>query len=139
MYEKRIKIFIVASLLLLLLCLLRLIQMQLLPGSKLQESIAELKRQRTRSRQLKTLRGKILDRKGRVLATQEAQFQLHVSYQLCRFLDERVRREILLRAATSREPDLAKAKAEKQIAAIAADDGLSAVVQDYVEIKEVTL
>ena len=31
------------------------------------------------------------------------------------------------------------AKAEKQIAAIAADEGLSAVVQEYVEIKEVTL
>jgi len=64
MYEKRIKIFVILSALLLLLCLLRLAQMQLLPDSSLQIDIAELKK--GISEQLKTVRGEILDRNGSV-------------------------------------------------------------------------
>ncbi|GAF79499.1 unnamed protein product, partial [marine sediment metagenome] len=44
MYDKRIKIFVILSTVLLLVCLLRLTQMQLLPTSTLQSDIEELKR-----------------------------------------------------------------------------------------------
>ena len=88
MYDKRIKIFIVASAVVLLVCVLRLVQMQLLPNSSVHDEIAELKRQRGLSRQLKTVRGRILDRKGKVLAGDQPQFQLCINYRLSRFLDE---------------------------------------------------
>jgi len=88
MYDKRIKIFIVASVVLLLVCVLRLVQMQLLPNSSVHDEIAELKRQRGLSRQLKTVRGRILDRKGKVLAGDQPQFQLCINYRLSRFLGE---------------------------------------------------
>ena len=65
MYDKRIKIFVIISALLLLVCLLRLIQMQLLPTSSVQSDIEELKRQRGQSQELKTVRGEILDRTGK--------------------------------------------------------------------------
>ncbi len=97
MYEKRIKIFIILSATLLLLCLLRLIQMQLLPDSSVQIDIAELKK--GISRQLKTVRGKILDRNGRVIAADVPQFQLCINYELSCFLDERVRSAMLLKEA----------------------------------------
>jgi len=115
MYDKRVKIFIAVSILLLLVCLLRLTEMQLLPDSSLQDAIAELRQ--GQSRQLKTIRGKILDRKGRVLAVDEPRFQLSIEYKLCCFLDERVRRAILLRAARRENSDNALVKANKQLQA----------------------
>jgi len=63
------------------------------------EGIEELKLQQAVSRQLRTIRGKILDRKGRVLATNEPQFQLHINYKLCCLFDERVRNAKLLTVA----------------------------------------
>ncbi len=115
MYDKRIKIFVILSTALLLLCLLRLIQMQLLPDSSLQDEIEELKRQRGRSRRLKTIRGGILDRKGRVLALDEPQFHLHINYRLSSFFDERVQQAKLLRAAQRNNPDEARNKVTKEI------------------------
>jgi len=115
MYDKRIKIFVILSALLLLLCLLRLIQMQLLPDSSLQDEIEELKRQRGLSRQLKTIRGRILDRKHRVLAVDEPQFNLHINYRLISFADERVIRNKLLRAAKKNDPVKAEAKVQQEI------------------------
>jgi penicillin-binding protein 2 len=88
MYDKRIKIFVVISVFLLLVCLLRLAQMQLFPDSSLQIDIAELKK--GISRQLKTVRGKILDRNGRAIATDEPKFWLHINYELTSIMDERV-------------------------------------------------
>ena len=117
MYDKRIKIFVILSAALLLLCLLRLTQMQLLPDSSLQDEIEELKRQRGLSRRLKTIRGKILDRKGKVLAADEPQFHLHINYRLISFADERVIRGKLLRAAKKNDPVKAKAKVREEIQA----------------------
>ncbi|MHC4396657.1 MAG: penicillin-binding transpeptidase domain-containing protein [Planctomycetota bacterium] len=99
MYDKRIKIFVIFSGALLLICLLRLVQMQLVDDSKYREKITELKRQQSNSRQLKTIRGRILDRKGEILACDEPQFHLHINYRLSRFMDSRVRRTKILRAA----------------------------------------
>jgi len=90
MYDKRVKIFIAISLAMLLTCVLRLAQMQLLADSRLQDEITELKRQRGQSRQLKTVRGRILDRNGNVLAADAPRFQICISYPLSSFLDDRV-------------------------------------------------
>ena len=81
MYDKRIKIFIGISSLLLFVCLLRLVQMQLLPGSTVQDDIAKLRAQGQESRQLKTIRGKILDRNGQVLVTSRLSFDAAITYQ----------------------------------------------------------
>jgi penicillin-binding protein 2 len=91
MYDKRIKIFVILIVALLLVCVLRLAQMQLLSGSFYSEEIAKLKLQKSRSLQLKTIRGKILDRRGRILASDEPRFRLCISYSLGSLLDERVR------------------------------------------------
>ncbi|MBN2269832.1 MAG: hypothetical protein JXN61_04415, partial [Sedimentisphaerales bacterium] len=97
MYDKRVKIFVAASGAMLLVCVLRLAQMQLLPGSSVQDEIARLKSQGSSSQQLKTLRGKILDRKGRILADDDARFELCISYSLCSILDANVPKAALAR------------------------------------------
>ncbi|MHC4604588.1 MAG: penicillin-binding transpeptidase domain-containing protein [Planctomycetota bacterium] len=117
MYDKRIKICVILSAALLLLCLLRLTQMQLLSDSSLQDEIEELKRQRGLSRQLKTIRGRILDRKDRVLAVDEPQFNLHINYRLISFADKRVIRSILSKAAQKNDDIKAKNKVQKEIQA----------------------
>ncbi len=99
MYEKRIKIFIIISTFFILVCVLRLAQMQLLSASSVQHEIAELKNQRAQSRQLKTIRGKILDRNGNVLAIDRPQFFLCINYDLSCYFDERVWQAKLMRAA----------------------------------------
>ncbi len=99
--------------LLLLVCVLRLIQMQLLPDSSLQDAIEELKQ--GKPRQLKTVRGQILDRKGRILATDELRFQLSIEYKLCCFLDERLARARLLRAASLDNADAVLPKVQDEL------------------------
>ena len=115
MYDKRIKIFVTLIAILLFVCLLRLIQMQLLPDSSLQDNIAKLKRQRGLSRQLKTVRGKILDRKNKILAVDKPQFYLHINYRLSAFGDGRVRRAKVLRAAEKQNADLELANVQEEI------------------------
>ncbi|MHC4530535.1 MAG: peptidoglycan D,D-transpeptidase FtsI family protein [Planctomycetota bacterium] len=115
MYDKRIKIFVCLTGALVLLCVFRLIYMQLVPDSLLQESITELKVQAGHSRQLRTIRGRILDREGRVLASDEPRFQVLINYELSRFMDDRVRRARLLRAAKRAEPDKALANAKDKL------------------------
>jgi penicillin-binding protein 2 len=115
MYNKRVKIFVIFSSLLLAVYMLRLAQMQLLTASSVQHEIAELKRQRGQTRQLKTIRGKILDRHGRELAIDEARFWIHINYKLSSFLDERVRKAMLAEAAAGRDADVAVAKVDEKI------------------------
>jgi len=115
MYNKRVKIFVIFSLLLLAVCLLRLAQMQLLTASSVQNEIAELKRQRGQSKQLQTIRGRILDRNGKVLAMDEPRFWVHINYDLSSFLDERVRKAMLAGAAARRDSDVAIAKVDEEI------------------------
>ena len=92
MYNRRVTFFILFSALLLIVCLVRLGQMQLLSASSVQQEIEALKDRMGRSRQLSTVRGSILDRKGHVLATDEARFWVHINYTLSSFLDDRIRR-----------------------------------------------
>jgi len=115
MYNKRVKIFVIFCLLLLAVCLLRLAQMQLLTASSVQHEIAELKQKRGQSRQLQTIRGRILDRHGKVLAMDEARFWIHINYDLSSFLDERVRKAMLAGAAARRDADVAVPKVDEEI------------------------
>jgi penicillin-binding protein 2 len=93
MYDRRVRIFIAVNLVLVLVCLLRLLQMQWLRDSSIQADIDRLKQQQLRSTQLKTIRGSILDRKGRVLAEDTPQFQITLSYKLSCYADKRVQAE----------------------------------------------
>jgi penicillin-binding protein 2 len=120
MYAKRIKILVAISALLSGVCLLRLMQMQLLSDSFYRNRIAKLKIQKGQTLPLKTVRGRILDRKGKVLATDEPQFELHINYSLTRFMDDRVREAVLIRAAGKDNTGAAEAKARKEL-----DEGLA--------------
>jgi penicillin-binding protein 2 len=115
MYNRRVKIFVIFSLLLMAICILRLAQMQLLSASSVQHEIAELKLQRGQSKQLQTIRGRILDRNGKELAVDEARFWVHINYNLSSFLDERVRKIMLAEADARRDSDVARAKVDKEI------------------------
>ena len=115
MYSKRIKNFIILSAFFLLVCLLRLIQMQLLPDSSLQDEITKLKLRRGRYTQLKTVRGRILDRKNRVLASEQLRFQLHINYELSSFADKRVIENKRLKAAGKYPPEIITVETEKEL------------------------
>lgn len=117
MYNKRIKIFVLISTIFVIPPLLRLVQIQILEHSFYMDGLDELKLQQGVSRQLQTIRGQILDRKGRVLATNEPQFQLHINYKLTCLFDERVRRAKLLTVAkrsmlAKEKPSLYKVRKE---------------------------
>jgi penicillin-binding protein 2 len=121
MYHKRIKIFVILLTLVLFVFLLRLAQMQLLSNSFYRDKITKLKLQKSHSRQFKTIRGKILDRNGKVLAVDEPHFQLYINYGLSCFMDDRVRQGNLLKAADKKDDTGASAaEAQKKL-----DDGLA--------------
>jgi penicillin-binding protein 2 len=115
MYSRRIKIFVIIIAALLLAYLVRLVEMQLLSHSSLQYEIAKLKDQKGCYRQLKTVRGKILDRKQRTLANDEPRFLLDINYKLTCLMDERVQQAELLKAAKQNNPALAVAKTKETL------------------------
>ncbi|MEN6334805.1 MAG: penicillin-binding transpeptidase domain-containing protein [Phycisphaerales bacterium] len=116
MYDQRVKVFIGLCIALLLMCVARLAQMQLLAQSAVQDEIAKLKERRGQSRQLKTLRGKILDRHGNVLAADTPKFQVNVNYQLSCYLDERVVRGLVAEARQQRGNPSSEEKALEEVA-----------------------
>ncbi|MGA1979553.1 MAG: penicillin-binding transpeptidase domain-containing protein [Sedimentisphaerales bacterium] len=120
MYRKQIKIFVILITFFLLVFLLRLAQMQLLSDSFYRDKITKLKLQKSHTRQFKTVRGKILDRNGKVLAVDEPQFQLYINYGLTCFMDDRVRGGNLLKAADKDNTGVSAAKAQKKM-----DDSLA--------------
>jgi penicillin-binding protein 2 len=97
-YDRRLKVFIGISLGLFSICLLRLLQMQLFTDPSVQAEITAMKERRGSSRQLKTLRGRILDRHGEVIAADVPEFQVYVNYRLTCFRDDRVVQARLARA-----------------------------------------
>ncbi|MFC1676555.1 peptidoglycan D,D-transpeptidase FtsI family protein [Planctomycetota bacterium] len=115
MYNKRVKIFISIIAASLFVCLVRLASMQLFPDSSIQEDIARLKRQLGRTLPLKTVRGKILDRHERVLATDEPRFSLHINYSMSCFLDERVHKSKLLQAEQKKNANQALDRAREEL------------------------
>jgi len=115
MSSKRFKIFIILSVSLLGVCLLRLVQMQLQPDSDIQDRIAQLKLQQGLSRQLKTTRGRILDRAGRVLAADRPRFYISIDYGLARFADRRFQKARLLEAGREESSETAAAAVQEQL------------------------
>lgn len=80
-----------------------------------QEKISELKNRRQDYRQTQTVRGNILDRNSEKLATNKSQFRIHISYQLCRFLDERVRKAKLAKASQRDDAAVAVPETKNEI------------------------
>ncbi len=108
MYDKRVKVLVFSGVVLLAVCLFRLASMQLFSDSFYRERIDELKLRQRQSRQLRTIR-------GRVLAVDEPRFHLGISTELSGVLDERVRKAKLLKAA-KRSADDAVSQVRKQLA-----------------------
>jgi len=106
MYSKRIKVFVAIIGCLTVVCLGRLAQMQLLRTSYYRGRTEDLKRRVGRCRQLKTVRGKIVDRKRRTLAVDEPRFRLCMDYRLSSLLDERVQHKLTGRQFRERLQDL---------------------------------
>ncbi len=104
MYNKRIIILATIGAVMLGVCVLRLAEMQLFSNSFYREQVAQLRIQSGTLAQVRTLRGRILDRKGKVLATDEPRFWLGINYELSRYLDERERQAIAI-AAVSKNAD----------------------------------
>jgi len=94
MYNKRLKIFVSIIGFFTLVVVLRLLQMQVFSDSYYRARIEQLKLQRGRCRYLKTIRGKILDRNGKVLAVDEPSFELCIHYSFASLLDERVQHKL---------------------------------------------
>jgi len=125
--RRRVQIFVALSLALLALAVGRLAQMQLPANSAIQAEITALKRQRAKSQQFKTLRGKILDRQGNVLATDTPQFQISINYQLTKYWDARILRVMHDRALEGSDP-LALDKLYEEVTA--KRDQIERVVKD---------
>lgn len=89
MFNRRLQVLVAVTSVLFAVCILRLVQMQVLKNSYYRKQITRLKKQRGLYSQLKTIRGKILDRNGQVLAEDEPQFQLSINYSLSSLLDPR--------------------------------------------------
>ena len=104
MYKKRMTILVIAGAALLGVCVSRLADMQLLSTSFYREQVSQLRIQQGSLQQVRTMRGRILDRKGQILAADEPRFWLAINYDLSRFLDERVLQAMSLRAK-SKDPD----------------------------------
>ncbi len=88
MYNRRVKVFVLFASLAVAVCLFRMVQMQILCLSAYEGKVEQL--QRNSSRMVYTTRGDIVDRRGRVLATDEAEFYVCADYSLTSALDERV-------------------------------------------------
>lgn len=87
MYNKRLKIFALFCGLIALVCIIRLGSIQLNSRSVWQ---GQLEKIRTGTNKvLPALRGRILDRNGKVLAVNEARFALCIDYKYARLADER--------------------------------------------------
>ncbi len=87
MFSKRIKIFIAVSSLLFLACIIRLAQMQLFPSYSVQVEIEKLKNVGAKTQNLSTVRGEILDRNDRIIATDVPTYWLAIDYQLSQYMD----------------------------------------------------
>jgi len=97
----------------LVVCVLRLVQMQLMTDSSLQKEVERLKLQNSKT--LKTARGRILDRNGEILAEDLPEFELVVGYELSCFADQRVTNAKLIRAKKKQYSHEETAELQEQI------------------------
>ncbi|MDD5459726.1 MAG: penicillin-binding transpeptidase domain-containing protein [Phycisphaerae bacterium] len=116
MSNKRIKFFIVLLCAAVAVIIGRLVQLQLVNDSYYQEQVNDLKQRYQDRKFLKTIRGSILDRHGRVLAEDIPAFTLDIEYTACCILDPNVQMAMLLRAAGGENASAAIEDAHKDIA-----------------------
>jgi penicillin-binding protein 2 len=103
MYHHRLKIFILFSILTMSVCLVRLWYLQTAQVDQSRQQISRLRI--LPSKQLPTLRGKIIDRNENIVARDEPFFYLQLNYQLTRLLDPRFwQAEIQRKTASGQSP-----------------------------------
>jgi len=114
MYNRRLKIFVLFCCFFAASFIGRLAYIQLNPHSAWQSQLEKI--QAVKSKELGALRGKILDRNGKVLATDEAKFALCIDYRLARLADERFWKVQLLRAGADTDMESACEKIREKFA-----------------------
>ena len=101
MHNRRLKIFAFLCVLFAAVCVVRLGCIQFNPGAVWQSQLEKI--HTGMSKVLPALRGRILDRNGKVLAADEAKFTLCIDYKYARLADERFWRVQLLRSVRGSE------------------------------------
>jgi penicillin-binding protein 2 len=114
MHDKRLKIFALFCVFFAAVCIARLAYIQLNPHSAWQSQLEKIGA--PPSKELPALRGKILDRNGKVLATDEAKFALCIDYQFARLADERFWKVQLLRSLAGSDAENASEKIREKFA-----------------------
>ncbi|MCX5632854.1 MAG: penicillin-binding transpeptidase domain-containing protein [Phycisphaerae bacterium] len=112
MYDRRLKIFAFLCFLFAAACVVRLAYIQLNPRSAWQSQLEKI--YASKSKELPALRGKILDRNGKILAADEAKFALCIDYNFARLADERFWQAQLLRALDGPDAENAGEKIRKK-------------------------
>jgi penicillin-binding protein 2 len=87
MYDKRLKVFVIICTLSFAAAAVRLAQIQLVSDSAYNQSLSEF--QQNKAKPLRTVRGRILDRNGKLVAGNEPRFWLSIRYNLTSLADER--------------------------------------------------
>ncbi|MHC4266120.1 MAG: penicillin-binding transpeptidase domain-containing protein [Planctomycetota bacterium] len=113
MFNKRVKIYVAFIAVLLFVSILRLAQIQLIKNSYYQEKITALKEQWWSHNQLKTVRGRILDRKQIMLAADAPRFTLNITYDLSSYLDDRIIQAKISKAQKNNNPSILQETSEK--------------------------
>lgn len=114
MYDRRLKIFALFCVFFAAVCIVRLAYIQLNLHSAWQSQLEKI--QAGRSKELPALRGKILDRNGKVLAADEAKFSLCIDYQFAKLADERFWKVQLLRSLNSSDSEVVSEKIRTEFA-----------------------
>ena len=103
MYDKRLKIFVIICAVPFAAAVVRLAQMQLVSQIFIPQSLNEF--QQNKAKPLRTVRGKILDRNGKLVAGNEPRFWLCINYNLTCFADERFWQAELVQTASQQGGD----------------------------------
>jgi penicillin-binding protein 2 len=114
MYNRRLKIFAVFCVFFAAVCVVRLAYIQLNPRSVWQDQLWKIGA--AADKQLPALRGRILDRNGKILAADEARFALCIDYRFARLADERFWRVQLLRCMNSSNAESSAEKIREKFA-----------------------
>ncbi len=116
LYTTRMKLFVAGCIVLFVICLARLVHIQMWPAPDLREGLARLKDARQQHEQFRSLRGDIHDRNDMLLATDSPKFTLQISYQLVQYADPKVRQAKQLSLETSKASEAKKAMARRAMA-----------------------
>ncbi|MBN1456473.1 MAG: hypothetical protein JW912_01320 [Sedimentisphaerales bacterium] len=123
MYKQRLNIFILLSVLCIIVCGVRLAQLQLFNSQRFRDLI-EQEGLRAPA-QLPTIRGSIIDRNGKYIAVDKPAFFLGIKYQLTCLLDDRYWRWRILERANSK--NISQEQAEIELRSELGDDYLKLI------------